>query len=254
MIGSELAFDDSLSPFERWYIRVFGAPILGLRIRARRILPLIEPRYRNILDSGCGQGVLAFEIARRLPQSMVTGADINKTLMERNRSIAARAGLENCRFESAESAENDPQPCHDLILSVDVLEHVENDERVLFWYQASLVRGGDFILHVPAYHRLGVFGGRRVNIPVEGHVRPGYLMEEIVRKIRSAGFTIVRSSYTYGWLETASNTISYLITGARMKNRLVYAAFFPFLLGLSFFGRNSRPARGSGILIVARKE
>ena len=51
MIGRELIHDPSLSRLEKAYVRVFGIPINGLRIRARRILPLVHSGYRAILDS-----------------------------------------------------------------------------------------------------------------------------------------------------------------------------------------------------------
>ena len=47
--------------------------------------------------------------------------------------------------------------------------------------------------------------------------------------------------------------ISYWITRARMKNKALYAVVFPFLLFVSYFGRNSRPTQGAGVLVRARK-
>ena len=93
MLGKEIVFDKSLLRLERLYVRIFGIPINGLRNRARRVLPLISNRYKRILDSGCGQSVFTFEIARRLPETIVTGLDINKTLIERNRHIHEIIGL-----------------------------------------------------------------------------------------------------------------------------------------------------------------
>jgi hypothetical protein len=108
-------------------------------------------------------------------------------------------------------------------------------------------------LHVPGYYRRWFFFKWKVNFDVAGHVRPGYTKDEIEEKTKNAGFVILESYYTYGLLENFTNNISYLITGARMKNKFLYGLIFPLLLFVAYFGRNSRPARGAGVLIKARK-
>jgi len=253
VIGKELVHDPALSGPERLYVRIFGIPINGLRIRAWRVLPYIDRSYGKILDTGCGQGVFTFEIARRLPESTVTGMDIDSGLIERNRRLAEAAGVENCRFEPGDIMDIPPEEEYDLVLSVDVLEHIEDDERALRSFFGALRRGGDLILHVPAHERRWFLFRWRENFDVEGHFRPGYRMEEIAGKVERAGFTILEKHFTYGWLETVANNVSYLITRARMKRKRLYALVFPFLLGVSYLGRGSMPRRGAGIFIKARK-
>lgn len=252
-LGRELMFDESLGRGERAYIALFGVPINGLRIRARRILPLITGRYRNVLDAGCGQGVFSFALARRLPNGVITGMDIDQGLVDRNRRIAARCGLGNCRFECSDLTRLESPEQYDLVLSVDMLEHLADDEDILRRFLRVLTPGGDLILHVPAYSRRWLFWGWKTNFDIDGHVRPGYVKEALEEKIRRAGFRIEQSRYTYGWLETVTNNISYLITKGRMKNKAVYAFVFPWLLFFSYFGQFSNPRKGAGILIRARK-
>ncbi len=253
MLGKELAFDETLSKFEQLYIKLFGIPINGLRNRARRVLPLVFDKYKKILDSGCGQGVITFEIARRLPESTITGTDSNKLLVERNNHIAEIIGLKNCNFEYHDITEMPLYRQYDLVLSIDSLEHIEDDNKVLRNYYNALKHGGDMIIHVPAYNRRWFFFRLKINFEVEGHVRPGYTIEAIIKKVENAGFIILDNYYTYGWLETIANNISYLITGARMKNKFLYAFAFPILLLISWAGRNSKPVQGGGILIKAGK-
>lgn len=253
LIGKELIYDESLSKFERFYIMLFGVPINGLRNRARRILPLISKKYKNIMDAGCGQGIFTFEIARRLPESSITGIDIEAELLERNRQIAEKIGLKNCHFEFQDITKMEIEKKYDLIFSVDNLEHIQDDDNALRNFYYALIPNGELILHVPGYYRRWFFFKWKVNFNVEGHYRPGYTKEEIVRKLKNAGFNIVESYYTYGWLETITNNISYLITGARMRNKYLYALVFPILLFISYFGRNSRPSEGAGVLVIAKR-
>ena len=108
----------------------------------------------------------------------------------------------------------------------------------------ALRPGGRLVVHVPGTSADGSFG-RRVNFDVPGHVRPGYRAEELVGKL--AGRRLrrdQRTSYTYGPLETFTNNISYLITGADQRNKAVYAAVFPVLLAVSYLGQVLPPALG----------
>jgi cyclopropane fatty-acyl-phospholipid synthase-like methyltransferase len=195
-----------------------------------------------------------YELARRFPGSEIIGIDTNAEMIRRNNRIAQKAGLRNCTFEVADISCTGNFPGLNCIISIDVLEHIEDDVSVLKKYESYLEHGGKLILHVPGYYRRGLSGGLRVNFPIEGHVRPGYRKEDILQKISGCGFRIIDHHYTYGFLETFANTLSYIITRARMKNKLVYAVAFPILSGLSYLGRKSKPAMGAGILVVAEKE
>lgn len=253
MIGKELIYSNKLSKFEKLYIQLFGVPINGLRIRARRVLPVITENYKNIMDAGCGPGVFTFEIAKRLQNSQVTGIDIDEDLLQTNKEIAKRLNIKNIDFEYQDINKMDIKSRFDLILTVDNLEHMEDDQKAIHTFYNALKPSGEIIIHVPGYMRRWIFFKWKVNFDVEGHYRPGYTLEEISTKVKNAGFEIIEAYYTYGWIETVTNNISYLITRARMKNKVLYAFVFPVLLFLSYFGKNSRPKKGAGVFVKAKK-
>jgi SAM-dependent methyltransferase len=248
-----LSLDPGRSRFERLYAGILGAPANGLRIRLRRVLPATHGRFQNILDAGCGSGVFTFELAKRHPEAQVLGVELEPDLVDRGNEIARRAGLTNCRFEQGDVTKLDLGGTFDLVLSVDNLEHVEDDVGAMRALLSALSPGGRLVVHVPGYERRWLVFGRRVNFDVPGHVRPGYRAEELVGKLRDAGFEVAGHQYTYGLLETFTNNISYLISGADQRNKVVYAAVFPVLLGLSWFGQFSRPRCGAGVLAAARR-
>jgi SAM-dependent methyltransferase len=251
--GCELSLDPARSPFERMYARLLGAPANGLRIRLRRVLPATDGGHRTILDAGCGPGVFAFELAKRHPQAQVLGVELDPDLVERANEIAQRAGMTNCRFEKGDVTQLDFDAEFDLVVSVDNLEHVEHDVAALQTLLRALRPGGTIVVHVPAYERRWLLFGRRVNFDVPGHVRPGYHARELGEKMRLAGFDVIDQRYTYGPLETFTNNLSYLITGADQRNKGLYAVAFPALLGVSYLGKFSNPSWGAGVLIAARR-
>jgi 2-polyprenyl-3-methyl-5-hydroxy-6-metoxy-1,4-benzoquinol methylase len=251
--GRELSLDPGRSRFERLYASLLGAPANGVRIRLRRVLPVTQGRFENILDAGCGSGIFSFELAKRHPEAEVLGIELEPDLVGRANEMARRAGLTNCRFEQGDVSKLDFEGAFDLVVSVDNFEHVEDDISAMRALLLALRPGGRLVVHVPGYERRWLLFGKRVNFDVPGHVRPGYRAEELVGKLRDAGFEVTGHSYTYGPLETFTNNISYLISGADQRNKVLYAAVFPVLLGLSYFGQFSRPRWGAGVLAAARR-
>jgi len=251
--GVEQAFDPALSGLERAFVRLLGAPQNGLRIRLRHVLPETRGDYADILDAGSGPGVFSMEVAKLHPHARVLGVELEPELVERANTIASRAGIANCRFTRGDVTALGMEESFDLALTVDILEHVEEDEEAMRNLHRALRPGGRLVVHVPGYHRRWLLRGKRVNFHVPGHVRPGYHRDELVAKLERAGFQVERVRSTYGTLETFTNNLSWLITGAEKRNRHLYALAFPILLGLSWLGRGARPEWGAGLLAVARR-
>jgi SAM-dependent methyltransferase len=251
--GRELSLDPGRSKFERLYANLLGAPANGLRIRLRRVLPATAGSYRTILDAGCGSGVFSFELAKRHPEAQVTGVELEPDLVARANEIARRAHLANCRFQEGDVTKLDFEDEFDLVVSVDNFEHVEDDIAAMRTLLHALRPGGRLVAHVPGYERRWLLLRRRVNFDVPGHVRPGYRADQLVGKLQQAGFQVTAHQYTYGAIETLTNNISYLITGADQRRKVQYAAVFPVLLAVSWLGKFSRPKWGAGVLAVARR-
>jgi len=253
LIGDELALKPDISSIERIYIKLFGIPINGLRIRLRRILPVITGGPRSILDAGCGRAIFSFQLARKFPRATLTGIDTDAEQLAVNRQIAERAGLSNVVFSSMDVEDLKYSQEFDLVLSIDNLEHIKDDDKALAHLARAIKKGGRLILHVPGSERRWFFFRFQKNFDVPGHFRPGYRIEEICRKVEKSGLSVCDAYYTYGWLETVSNNISYLVTRAEAKNKAVYAVIFPMLNLMAWLGRKSRPEKGAGILIIAEK-
>jgi SAM-dependent methyltransferase len=254
--GSEIALAPGLGPFERWYIKMLGAPILGLRIRSRAILPQLAGvgQPRRIADAGSGRGVITLACARTFPQAEVIGLDLNETQCRVNQQVARVAGVANVRFTCWDVLRLEALGPFDLILSSDNLEHLEDDLGCARVFFRALTPGGYLLVHVPHLTR-NLFGWHRANwMDIEGHVRPGYTREGLAQLLRQAGFEVERCLYDYNSLETLANDLAYLITGGRERNKLVYAVAFPLLLGLAALGRSHGTLQdGTGVVAVARR-
>ncbi|HLO30008.1 MAG TPA: class I SAM-dependent methyltransferase [Anaerolineales bacterium] len=252
--GSEIALTPGLSIFERWYIRIFGVPILGLRIRARTILPLLKKvgTPRRILDAGSGRGIMTMECAKKFPQSKVIGADLLKQQNEINNLIARQLNIDNVQFMTWNVLDLHPTERFDVVISSDTLEHLEDDLGGVRMLRDTLNPGGYLIVHVPHLTR-NLFGWHRQNwMDIEGHVRPGYTRASLIELLEAGGMKVIQCIYNYNSLETLANDVSKLITGAKERNRAIYALFFPFLLLIAWVGKLYRPKNdGSGLVALA---
>lgn len=256
VIGKEQIYNPERSKFERMYISIFGIPIIGLRIRARNIFSLIpkDREYKQILDAGSGPGVFSFALARKFPNAHLVGVDILDDLIRNCREIAEATNTKNVEFKVGSILDLPDKNRFDLVVSVDMLEHIEDDIGALKEMYDAMAPNGILMVHVPALYRRYPVWKKSLNFDVKTHVRTGYEPEEIQGKIRQAGFQIVESGFTYGFWETLANNLSYMITGAQMKNKLLYALAFPFLVAIAAIGARARPKKlGAGVYAVAQK-
>ncbi len=254
--GSEIALTLGLSRFERMYIRFFGAPILGLRVRAHAILPLLHEIGvpQCIADAGSGRGMLTLACARQFPNARIIGVDLNAKQNEITRHVMRVLGVNNLDFVAHDVLRLRDLGLFDAILTTDNFEHLEDDLGCAKNFFAALNPGGYLVVHVPHLTR-NLFGWHRQNwMGIEGHVRPGYTRTSLTDLLVRAGFETMRCEYNYNSLETLASDLSYLITGGHERNKILYALAFPFLLALAWLGSFYRPGHdGSGLIALARK-
>ncbi len=253
-LGREFKDDPRLNAAHRLYISLFGVPISGLRIRLRRVMPLIQGDFREIADMGCGKGIFTFELARKFPNANVYGIDTDAEQIRINQEIVKKHGIRNLRFECVDILNTRFDDRFDLVLSVDNLEHIEDDGGAVRLLHRALKPGGKLVCHVPALQRIWVFGGHATNFDVPGHVRPGYSPEQLRERLASNGFQIERLGPSWGYLETVSNNLSYKITGASQSNQLLYALAFPLLNAAAWAGQfQKQHPYSAGVYAVATK-
>lgn len=141
------------------------------------------PNKENLLEVGCGTGFVLNGIASAFPKMKLSGSEISSVGL----AYAAK------RLQNADLFQMDARSipfCNefDVIAAFDVLEHIEEDETVLAqMYQAIRIDGG-LMITVPQHK----FLWSRVDEHA-CHVRR-YAARDLVRKVKAAGFEIVRKT------------------------------------------------------------
>jgi cyclopropane fatty-acyl-phospholipid synthase-like methyltransferase len=199
--------------------------------------------------------MITLACARRFPAAEILGVDLDEGQNRINSEIATRLGFRKMQFVTMDAMRLPELGGFDLIISTDMLEHIEDDLGAVGMFCTALKPGGHLLVHVPHLTR-NIFGWERENwMDIDGHVRPGYTKDELMSLLSRGGFRVKTCVYNYNAMETLTNDISKFITGARERNKGLYALVFPLLLFFSFAGSFYRSQKsGSGLVALAVKE
>lgn len=219
-----------------------------------------------ILDAGSGFGQYTYRMARWFPKAQIKAVDIKPEQIEDCNLFMAKAGLEDrVRFEIADLTSFQEPEKYDLVLSVDVMEHIEEDELVFRNFYTSMKKGGLLLISTPSDqggsdthdhdHEEGVHGF------IDEHVRDGYNIEDIRKKLQRAGFSEVDARYSYGTPGKISWKLSMkypiLMLGASKLFFIIlpfyYLIFYPVALVLNFFDLGATHKSGTGLIVKAWK-
>ncbi|MEO5922828.1 MAG: cyclopropane-fatty-acyl-phospholipid synthase family protein [Bryobacteraceae bacterium] len=107
----------------------------------------------SILDLGCGWGAFSLYAAARFPGSSVLGVSNSKSQRQYIVEQAQQRGLTNLRIVTADINEFDAGEQFDRIVSVEMLEHVRNYQRLFRRISTWLKPEALFFIHIFTHHR-----------------------------------------------------------------------------------------------------
>ena len=158
-----------------WYFRGRLAVLLGV---LRRVLP---PRRVRLLEIGCGTGNVLVALGEF---GQAVGMESNDVLL----AGARAAGLDVRKGALPDDLVVAPEWA-DVVLLLDVIEHLDDDVAGLRGARRALARGGLLVVTVPAYRWL--WSGHDVAL---GH-RRRYTAARLRGAVEAAGYRVERVSY-----------------------------------------------------------
>jgi 2-polyprenyl-3-methyl-5-hydroxy-6-metoxy-1,4-benzoquinol methylase len=109
----------------------------------------------NILEIGCGIGAMCNRLNLRWPNAIIKGIDISEKSIDVAKNLFESA---NCKFFTSLPEEFDNKKKFDLILLIDVIEHVEKSQRMelLSFIENNLSENGMLLLAFPTPYILDI--------------------------------------------------------------------------------------------------
>jgi SAM-dependent methyltransferase len=221
------------------------------------------PEKTTVLDACSGFGQYSWRMARMNKMWRIMALDINKEQIDDCSDFFHLTGMsDRVKFLRADLNDLSEIDSYNLILSVDVMEHIEEDVQVFRNFYKSLKDNGILLISTPSDK-----GGSDVHAEsdesfIDEHVRDGYSIKEISDKLSSAGFSSIETKYTYGRPGNISWRLSMKFP-IKMLNfsylffiilPFYYLLFFPVSFILNIFDLRLNHKSGTGLIVTARKK
>ena len=226
-----------------------------------RIRNVFGKKEISIYDAGSGYGQYTYFMIKHLKPCTVYSVDIKEKWINDSMEFFNQQKISNVNFAVEDLIKIGHQNRFDLIVCVDVMEHIHEDQKVFNNFYNALKKGGYMLINSPS-----IYGGSDVHDEKEEsfiseHARDGYSNEDLESKLNPLGFSTYRSRYTYGfWGDKAWRLgIKYpmVMLNATKAFFIIlpfyYLVTFPFtliMMNLDFLTQNRV---GSGINFIAKK-
>lgn len=220
----------------------------------RKFLGMVLKRYATtkklcILDVGCGTGGIMEFLKKN--GFKVFGIDVNDEAVKycRQKDLEVTSGLAT-KMDFLDNI-------FDIVLALDVLEHVENDSSAVKEIYRVLKKGGILIATVPAhkflwsYHDKALHHWRRYNKKEIGILISEKLNIKLITWIHAYIFLPILIMRWIKNVYKGGNSESDVKEISRVNNMLGKICYIPELIVFKIFGRLPM---GASLLVVAEKQ
>ena len=227
----------------------------------RKILTKIGLPLQSVLDAGCGMGEYAFWFSETFPGSQVDAIDVDPFRIEACSQLQEKLNMKNTvHFHCLDIAQLQERKKYDLIICIDVLEHLPETKDVLDCFWNALKPGGFCYLRLPTEHQDRLFDEKHflaynrwehyegVN---KDHINPLQSLSSLWEVAKNIGFQKFYATHTNGKFAKMGFELGII---SENISRILYALAIPMLKGLYrldslvFSGED-----GNGFILVLEK-
>lgn len=246
---------DFITLLQKIYIQIFGIPEIGFLVRSLYFKKIIlekvkRGRINNVLDAGSGIGTYSFWLCKMFPKARIVGEEIDRDKINFSKKFAKELGFSKIDFYYRDISKvyNNRQK-YDLIVNVDVLEHIEDYRKVLKNFYKQLSNKGFLYIHTPQPNQERIFSQLK-KWHHEDHVREGFMVKELVKELVDFKFKVIVVKQTFGFFGKLAWEINHILLE---KSFLLAGFFYPLLIVLSVIDTMVSNKKGLGVAILVKK-
>lgn len=210
----------------------------------------------EVLDAGCGRGNVALYLAQRYPEAKINAYDLSQENIAVCKKAQKKLKIKNIKFIRKDLLSLDEHDQYDFVYCLDVLEHIEGNERVIKAIHAALKEGGRFYVHMPVKELKSIFNKKYYRNfekwVTEEHIGEHYTMEELKQFLQELGLRIMTARRTFGFFGMLAWEIDYLLS-IHYFLKILKAIFRPLCWGLGRLDTILENKWGNCFLILAEK-
>jgi len=234
-----------------WYVR---RELINLR-------KVFGDKIIEIYDAGTGFGQYSYFMLKRLVPANILSVDVKENWIKDAEDFFSQIKAHNVKLKTEDLLQINHENKFDLILCVDVMEHIVEDEKAFQNFYRALKKNGYLVINSPS-----VFGRSDVHSDedesfIGEHARVGYSKEELKKKLIPLGFKTYKCQYTYGFWGDKSWRLGIKYPMVLLNITKIffiilpvyYLITFPFTLLMMVMDYIFENKIGSGINFIAQK-
>ena len=234
-----------------WHVRRTLRRVIGSRTSSLRML-----------DAGTGFGQFAWWIAKKWPNVTIHAVDIKQEYLDRASTFFMHEGFaDRAIFAIDDLTALQAEGPFDLILSVDVMEHILEDVTVFEHFHRVLRPGGHVIISTPSDQGGSDAHGEGDQSFIGEHVRDGYGRDELREKLERAGLSVDAIDFAYGPAGSIAWRLSIKWPMQLLSASFAFVVLLPFYyavfllpaLLLNAIDVSSKNDAGTGLIAVAHR-
>jgi len=240
---------------------IFGYTNIGNWARSLVVIKLFNKvplrQFNKIMDLGAGLGEFSFMLSPALPNARITALEIWQERVKILEETIRKGNYQNVSVHPDKIETIPEQETYDFIYSIDVFEHIYENEMPFKAAKARLKPGGFLLVKIPNIKQITIFPESWFKEHDEWlddeHVGQVYDLNGLKKRFEDEGFVIEYAANSDGWFSRLGWEIGYFAKKGGMFLQLFFLPLCKFCVYLDRWFGGDNLKKGNAIQVIGRK-